>query len=786
MLIRDKANVHGKTQVNLRTSVNTFIVTTITIILLGTCLSACSPTISTDTTEVISAPTTSATTESTKQHAETSNYYVSTVTQSALPVTPETTTNIRLETTSTSTITTPAFTVTSVQKPTYGARVGVGATAYDWFGQQTWRNPNALWDKIAPVPFLADHGFNWLRVGVTTVSLPELADGPPFIENPSSQWWCSREHALQVMKTGTNAGMHLNLFFYLSDTAAMAANQKAPVAWQDYSLEETANALKQHTFETTTYYKKQGLKIDLYEIGNEIELGICGYSNDTKLHLEGVDVLRDYAADRQGIWTKEAVLLKAAISGIKEADTEAKIVLHVGSTQYPGLTKAFFQAMTDFDVPFDYGGLSYYPWTNYHPEIPIPANCLELCIDYLADLGKKAVISEVSFPSGEVPSFPVQEVPGYTFTIEGQAKWISNFLKTVESNQHIHSIFYFYPDNYQADCGLAALFIDDKHPKPAIYEFAKFQEQTGTTMSPIIHTISLNTELIKNGNELQISAIANKSGLYVTADISDLDSFKTTPIMLDETSEGLYTGEMIISALNEATNGIKTVKITAIDNYGNAVTVAGEITLQNDLDILNNNKNQPDDTFDGTVIDVNKWQIATSGGGTASQNNRLILSTDDEQATSNVSVQSVWEISGDFDVQVDFQIVEGWYKPAKDHIDGASLGVVIAGQNYHITRIRRDYDGINADVLFAWSSNGVIQAEKPVAAISGKYRLVRVGTTLTLLYNFGNGWEELVSGNVPSTAAIVYVANGTINASQVIIAYFDNFIVNSGMTSYNP
>jgi len=42
------------------------------------------------------------------------------------------------------------------------------------------------------------------------------------------------------MKAGEKLGMHLNLFFYLSDTGAFASNQKAPAEWQNYSLEETA------------------------------------------------------------------------------------------------------------------------------------------------------------------------------------------------------------------------------------------------------------------------------------------------------------------------------------------------------------------------------------------------------------------------------------------------------------------------------------------------------------------------------------------------------------------
>ncbi len=372
---------------------------------------------------------------------------------------------------------TPASTQIPIPAPIPTPRlgqIGIGATAYDWFAQKCWIAPTTLWNQIDPVPFLADNGFDWLRVGVTTVSTPELESDPPYSLAWKDEYWCSREYAFQIMRTGAKAGMHLNLFFYLSDGAAFVGNQKAPAQWQNYSLEETAAALKKHTFETTKYYKDKGLKIELYEIGNEIEFGICGYSNDTKLALPGVDVLRNYAKVREGIWVKEAVLLKSAIEGVKQADPDARIVLHIGSSQYPELTEAFFKAMSDFGVPYDYGGLSYYPWTNFHPDIPIPSNCLDLSVQAIARLGKQTVISEFSFPSGKTPATPQQNVPGYDFTLDGQAKWVHDFLTAVENNPYIKSIFYFYPDNYSVDLS-SALFVDDKQPKPAISQFKNFR-----------------------------------------------------------------------------------------------------------------------------------------------------------------------------------------------------------------------------------------------------------------------------------------------------------------------
>jgi arabinogalactan endo-1,4-beta-galactosidase len=361
----------------------------------------------------------------------------------------------------------------------------LGATAYDWYAQKTWQDPRALWNKIDPVPFLSQNGFNWLRAGVTMISTPQLESGPPSPLVWKDEYWCSREYTLNVLKAGAKAGMHLDLFFYLTDKAAYGGNQKAPAGWEEFTLEETEIALKQYTYETTKYYKDNGLKIELYEIGNEIEFGICGYSADTKLSLPGVDILREYASVRQEIWVKEAVLLKAAIEGVKKADPDAKIVLHVSISQYPELTKAFFQAMNDFGVVYDYAGLSYYPWLDWHPEIKILSNCLDLSIDAIAKMDKEVIISEFSFPSKDEPLLPVVGLAGYPFSDEGQAKWIWDFLLELENNPNIKAGFYFYPDNYLVeDVGACALFSDDKNPKPALYEFKKFQSETDDSTPP--------------------------------------------------------------------------------------------------------------------------------------------------------------------------------------------------------------------------------------------------------------------------------------------------------------
>jgi hypothetical protein len=164
------------------------------------------------------------------------------------------------------------------------------------------------------------------------------------------------------------------------------------------------------------------------------------------------------------------------------------------------------------------------------------------------------------------------------------------------------------------------------------------------------------------------------------------------------------------------------------------------------------------------------------------QDGRLIISVASSPANSTAMINSNWTLNRDFDVQVDFEIGAGWSMPAKEHLDGATLGVAINGQTYHITRLR----STNQDLFFAWSNQGTLTRNWPTTVTSGKYRLVRTGTNLFLLYDSGAGWQELDNVTVPNSPANVYMGNGSVNAAQAFTTYFDNFKINSGLTTYKP
>jgi hypothetical protein len=185
------------------------------------------------------------------------------------------------------------------------------------------------------------------------------------------------------------------------------------------------------------------------------------------------------------------------------------------------------------------------------------------------------------------------------------------------------------------------------------------------------------------------------------------------------------------------------------------------------------------DWFNGTKLNTTKWQDVSDRGGTVGQKGTLMLSID-STASSSARVQGKWRLEGDFDIQASFRLGEGWASPSTGHVNGAFLGVNIAGCDYHITRWRSSSE----DKWFAWSTTGKLIGSRRTGATAGMYRLVRTGDTLAVYYDIGKGWEELARTSVPLEPAQVYIGNGSVDASLEFTTYIDNFLINSGSASY--
>ncbi|HVO12429.1 MAG TPA: glycosyl hydrolase 53 family protein [Vicinamibacteria bacterium] len=336
------------------------------------------------------------------------------------------------------------------------ARDRIGGVPCDYLARRTW---DSFWKDVDPIRVLRAKGFGWVRVGVTTVSSGDLKATDParWSSLPwKNEYWSSLEYAAEILHEAAGAGLRLQVFLFLSDTAAHAGIQDPPAAWRDKDVAETAQALEAYAYTTAKDLADRGLRVEAYDIGNEIEAGIVGFRPDQRIpRPAGVDVTRDMGYMRTQVWTIEADLLKAAIRGVRRANPSAAIVLHADSVGWNNdntRTRTFFETMVEYGVDFEVAGLSY-PYSMYADNDGIPkpyfaSPAFTELIGDLAALGKRVQISEYMYPNDPTGTSG-QPDAGYPFSPEGQAAWIRNFLAAVAGRPEVERAFYFYPEYFR-------------------------------------------------------------------------------------------------------------------------------------------------------------------------------------------------------------------------------------------------------------------------------------------------------------------------------------------------
>lgn len=341
------------------------------------------------------------------------------------------------------------------------------------------------WDAV---PALVEHGIGWARVGVTTLSFPELRARDDWYNLPfQNGYWSSLEVAGATLQNCAAHGMRLHAMLYLSDQAAHAGQQFRPVAWAGLSEDAVAAKVEEHATTVASHYRSLGLAIEVFEIGNELDFGVCGWRlYDTVLATPGSDPLNDPTWMRDHLWTLGAPLLKAAIRGVLAVYPNAKILLHVsgfGFSRNNVAATGFFQAMVDLGVRFDIAGYSF-PYMFGGPAIPQPyfaqAEFLDVLTHTSATFGKPVQIVEFSYPASPEGTALIP-ASAYPFTPEGQAAFVTDFAVAVRGK--VEAIHYFYPDYYPGfnpslpDLEGGGLFAAAGIPRPALGVFKAIAER---------------------------------------------------------------------------------------------------------------------------------------------------------------------------------------------------------------------------------------------------------------------------------------------------------------------
>ncbi|GEM_PF-4662508 len=303
---------------------------------------------------------------------------------------------------------------------------------------------------------------------------------------------------------------------------------------------------------------------------------------------------------------------------------------------------------------------------------------------------------------------------------------------------------------------------------------------------PVFNSIIASPTTVSNGDTFTVTVDLGETHNFVTVDPDPLDDGCSGLVVLIDQGDGTYARDIPISAWNTRPNGLKTLTIQAMDFWSNIATTTVDVTLANPAPVRDGNP--PEDDFSGTTIDLRKWlDTQVYGGGTIGQDDRLVTSTG-SGLISNATAYGNWVFPGDFDVEVNFEIGPGWSQPVSGHLGGAAFGVMIDGELYQETRIRRA-DGDNK--FMTWSSALGVDPEEALAewddapeVLAGRYRILRSGTRLIFLFDQGEGWVKLGEADALANPAVIYMGVGSNDVSHPFTTYFDDFQINSGVTTY--
>ena len=191
------------------------------------------------------------------------------------------------------------------------------------------------------------------------------------------------------------------------------------------------------------------------------------------------------------------------------------------------------------------------------------------------------------------------------------------------------------------------------------------------------------------------------------------------------------------------------------------------------------------DDFDDNTIDPLRWTSILEGTGpTVAETNQRLEITHPADATGGIFLtgfSSVCLLRGDFDVQVDFDLLI-W--PTGN---GVRMGLIVTnGRNSNVERSSNP----DSDVYLTNFDDGV-QGITPTTDLSGKLRMTRSGSNLTgsFFNNSTQTWIPIHTFDAATTRDVQFHlwswSHDRIFANMEVEVAFDNVIVNQGQLICN-
>ncbi len=256
--------------------------------------------------------------------------------------------------------------------------------------------------------FLAECGVTHVRVRVWNDPYDSNGNGYGGGDNDI-------ETAVKIAEGCADAGLKMLVDFHCSDFWTDPSKQQTPKAWEGYTLDKKADALKSFLTDSLTKLAATGADIDMVQVGNETNNAFIGESDTADM----------------------CTLFNAGSEAIRAFNDSIKVVIHVTNPESSNMTK-WAGILDSNNVDYDVLATSYYP--SWHGTLANLKSQLQTVKD---TYGKDVMVAETSY------AFTLEDTDGhdntihegnntdmmtetqYPFTPQGQASFLRDVIDTV-------------------------------------------------------------------------------------------------------------------------------------------------------------------------------------------------------------------------------------------------------------------------------------------------------------------------------------------------------------------
>jgi arabinogalactan endo-1,4-beta-galactosidase len=283
------------------------------------------------------------------------------------------------------------------------------------------------------------HGYNWVRL--------RLFHSPTDLPN-------NLEYTLALAREARALGFKFLLNYHYSDTWADPGRQNIPRAWTGKSHEELLQAVFEYTRDTIIAFRDAGVLPDMVQVGNEVANGMLW--PDGKLPNN---------------WGNFVDLLQAGITGIdagRGSGRRPRIMIHIDKGGDRNATKAFFDRLNSYGIPFDVIGQSYYPW--WHGSLlDLRDNLSFMATEYQ----KEIILVEVAY-NWRPAEYKGKNAP-YPETPEGQRDFLESVNQVVLNTPRNRGVgIFWWEPAVRGGLRSRGMFGDDGNALPVITVFDRF------------------------------------------------------------------------------------------------------------------------------------------------------------------------------------------------------------------------------------------------------------------------------------------------------------------------